>query len=1051
MPRAVQRSAGLLLAPFGDGCVVFDPVRDRTHLLGPLAAWIISSDEPTTDAELVDMLCDLAQFDRAEAESTLSSALGELTRLGLLGRTGRPERPAPVEPLLSEPQPGWHVSGVHALADRKLAFCGPDPELIGAIDTFLGDPGGSRQPDLHFGVVEAADGSIDLQAMEQWHFTNRTELLARLPQVLADAVRRTEAMPVLRAGAVRSPDGAVVLIVGSAGAGVSTLIAGAIGAGCDLIGDGSIGIDPDASSLWAHPLPLDLDPTAQAVLGLDRVADDLPDRYRRAVDIRADARSLTGTVGPPDLIIQVAYRPGEPVQVGQLDSAETLELLLPRTTNLARVGNPGLAAVATVSATTPALFITHGDSRVLARTITEHAGRVDDLLTAVRHRADQVADRLAALPTWWTHWELFHPRPVDGLVRDARQGVILLHAPGRPTVEIDPVRDRVCADPTGSTSLGAMFAALGSDRGPQDAIDLVVATRWLQEAGYLHFDESPRQGPWEVTGPDPPPRRFLPQPPPRTGSESEPVHTTRPRPLPRRPGERPAGVFTVAGPGGVRRFAISTDVDELRTWLTTLSVELFDPGEPFTAAPPVPIRILSTPGDTAWFVAVLPDGTLAGPVPVDQIVSTLTTLIATTLHPEPPAARIHTPGWVTAGVEVTADALGPVQAPPDARWVPRIWFGTDGHTVWRPDTEAIRDAFDQHRSDILRLQPEQVWVVRPLDRLHLAGTATGRAAGVALTVDAFRAAGGAGEDPAGLFDVAWTIVDDGRLTTAAPRQTGAEPVADQGPVAAFAHHGRFTEAGRSVKVSSAGLVIDRPMWEWRIAPEAPDSERNALTGVIAAFATGTHAARELMDLDAHSGAFVLATETGPAGRRRNKLYVDLIETASWEGLRETFAALGDLHDASVLTTGTPTGVPPRYVAWKHTPTDDSTVLSVYRRDHDPARTVDDALGIILAGHPDWLPAVRQLVAVFRPTGEKLRSEDLEVIEQGGRASIDLSIDDVRPGRGARVAPAYWLAVLAGSDATDAWRWARILDANRVFRLTVGTDPTGAPFVGAYLH
>jgi len=92
--------------------------------------------------------------------------------------------------------------------------------------------------------------------------------LDELPTVLNVVTPFATDMLVLHAGAVRHPDGGVVVVAGDSGAGKSTLTAALVQAGWGYVTDEAVGIRPGELSAVAFPKPLALAPEARRLLGL---------------------------------------------------------------------------------------------------------------------------------------------------------------------------------------------------------------------------------------------------------------------------------------------------------------------------------------------------------------------------------------------------------------------------------------------------------------------------------------------------------------------------------------------------------------------------------------------------------------------------------------------------------------------------------------------------------------------------------------------------------------------------------------------------------------
>ena len=373
-------SPGLAVVTSSIGTVVFDPLTETAHLVSPIAAWLLSSDEPSTIDELVRIIVEETEADEQEARATLEQGVDTLTELGLLGRDEAPDRPATLVPRVREPEPGWTVGAAHGLIDRYLAFCGPDAELIEAVDDLMGAPLEGVDPTIYMGIQPVETGGIDVIDDSHWHLESADRLLWQLPAIVNYTVSHSDSMLVMHAGAVRTPHGKIVLVTGTMNTGKSTLVAALIKAGCDYLGDESIGVDADLH-VWAYPKPLTLDQSAQRLVGIDPPGEPLTvGEHRRAPEIRSEAESLAGDNGLVDLVVHTAYRPDDPPRGERLNGAQALELLVSNTQNLGRVGGAGLEVLCALAESVPVVSITHGATMSVADRIVEVAADPDLLV-----------------------------------------------------------------------------------------------------------------------------------------------------------------------------------------------------------------------------------------------------------------------------------------------------------------------------------------------------------------------------------------------------------------------------------------------------------------------------------------------------------------------------------------------------------------------------------------------------------------------------------------------------------------------------------------------
>lgn len=357
-------SPGLLVTSISDKLLVFDPIGDAAHCVSGVAAWLLTANLPSPIDTLIDQLCADALLPHSDAANAVQATAATLVDLGLLNRVVRYTVPEPLTAAIAEPEPGWTVGAAHSYLDRTLAFCGPDPDLIERIDSLLGVlEAGCAGPTAYFGVRRGPNGTIRIDHDTFITFDSVDQMLWQLPGELNYFMSHAATMPVLHAGAVRTPGGRIIVVTGPIDAGKSTLVAALVRAGCDYASDESIGIDPVSGHAWAYAKPLTMDPTTQRLVGLDPpdVAAS-PAEHRRADEIRAGAKCLAGDIGPVDLIVDVTYRPDEPATTEFYDPVVAAQRLLANTLNPYRMGQSGLDALCHLAGTARSCRLVHDSS-----------------------------------------------------------------------------------------------------------------------------------------------------------------------------------------------------------------------------------------------------------------------------------------------------------------------------------------------------------------------------------------------------------------------------------------------------------------------------------------------------------------------------------------------------------------------------------------------------------------------------------------------------------------------------------------------------------------
>ncbi len=1057
--HGIVASPGLLIAPFADGAAVFDTLTETAHLVGPLAAWLLGSDETADLDELVELLIEEAGADPTTARRGLEGAVDTLTGLGLLGRSEHPESPTPRIPRVRTPEPDWFVGATHGVLDRYLAFCGPDRALVEAVDDLLGSPVTDVDPTLYFGLVPDGSGGVDVIDDSLWHFTDVDRLLWQLPTIVNDTVSHSESMVVLHAGAVRTPGGRVVVVSGPMNTGKSTLVAALLARGCDYLGDESIGIDASSLHAWAYPKPLTLDPTSQALVGLDPVGAPLtPGEHRRPEQIRREVSALWGDVGGVDLVLHTAYRPQSPASAVRLSAQQAIELLLGNTLNLVRSGNEGLATLCRVAESVPVVSITHGDTLALAERVVATGADPDRLATETSRVP--VGGR-SPDDAWWHEWQGVRATPQAGL-RVFPLGVAagaLAVVPGCRSTVLDAHETAVCTVVPPHTTLADAVDRLGDVAEGDVAarrVAVVEAARRLEANGLVELDRSP-----DVPLPDLEPPNAT-----RAGSRRLPVGPRPATPAARggvssatafgfdldpRSGAARLGTITVTAPAGTIVVDLLGDVDAPGKWLATLPPDVADAAGAAGSDPRRAVRVLGLPGTDGRAVLVATPSGVWGPLGSEDVPGAICRAVAHLVGVRPPDGRRLGWMWLTEqGGLWQVSTVGPGSDGGNDVPVVRdeVWLAADAGSVWTFDAAAAGRRIGESGASGLS-GGDGLWQRRPLERIVLdeALDDDDDASLIAATVDLMRRA--SYDDDLG------TVVDLAVRCVAAHgvggRSAVSAPITVEPPVAsaALAEVGAFADRGRSVKLNLGAIADRRRTWTWTLpVPMDPDARDRAVQA-IGEFATGHPAAEVVVGLDGHDGRFVVGVDLGDDGTtRRHKLYLEVAEMATWTALAAAFPTVAELHDASVISPAGPATTPPRFVAWKRVGPDDRTVLSVYRRQHDPGVTVSEALRVVLPTDSDWFEPVCAFVAFDRDLAAPLDVHDLEVIEEGGRHSIDLHVAVPTP-HGDRFAVAHWLAALAGVGGAEATAWATAAARHGHHRLIVGTDAEGDPFVSVY--
>lgn len=362
--RYCQPSSGVAVVPFLDGAYAHDPVTNTVHRLGSAAAALLLSDR-TPIADFAAELSAEAGIDKELAESFVRSGVESMRSLGLLDRQGRYAEPDPVGG--SELPPRYVPTTAAFVAhDKAVVFRSTDRALLDRIESALSvgraQRGGPFRTQIAFDVEPQPGGGVTLNAAELWEFPDEEGFFFQLPGVINDFAARSSTVPVLHSGGVVTPSGRVLLICGAVDSGKSTLVAALVQQGCSYLGDELIGIDTATLQALPYPKPFQLDDGSLSVLN---VTAEHPPNIRHW-EVRRDCEVVFDPIGPIDEVIVPCYDPASPPDSSAFDVEEAARVLLDQTTNLHRVGRPGLSAICALAARIRVTRIVHADSAALA-------------------------------------------------------------------------------------------------------------------------------------------------------------------------------------------------------------------------------------------------------------------------------------------------------------------------------------------------------------------------------------------------------------------------------------------------------------------------------------------------------------------------------------------------------------------------------------------------------------------------------------------------------------------------------------------------------------
>lgn len=374
--RLGQRSPQVRWVPFGDGLLLHDERRHEVHLLNATGALVWQAcDGTTTVAEAADAFAEALGHPVSEVAAGIRTHLAQLRVAELL------DQPAPAASVASAPEVIDEPvrSPLLRVLDRDVAVAADDVRLLDELlEPFedlvvVGAP--TVEPILG---VARVDGGVRLHGWgHDQVFARPSDAIETLASLLNRIAAAATAMVAFHAGAVRAPDGRVVVVAGPSGAGKSTLTAALVRSGWDYLTDEAVGIASGTLQATGYPKPLALDPHSRALLGLPPIGPVMaPVRA-----LRAGARGLRGAAGPVAAVIALRApdeaRSGDAPGAGMtaLSPADALVHLAPQALNLTASGPDGLATLAELVQRVPVVELGERDLAIACALVREQASR----------------------------------------------------------------------------------------------------------------------------------------------------------------------------------------------------------------------------------------------------------------------------------------------------------------------------------------------------------------------------------------------------------------------------------------------------------------------------------------------------------------------------------------------------------------------------------------------------------------------------------------------------------------------------------------------------
>ncbi len=362
-----------------DRAVAYDLVTETALQLNATAGQLLALCDGERDMDAaVDAWAKASGIGREVISKDVENALSIFTEVGLVGREEwyvGPQRPVGSNAPAPE---GSGVGEAHRVIDYDISFRSAQPGLVSNIDDFLGTGpdricnhvgGSGAEAAIVFDVNEEPSGHVVLVTDYEWDFPSRGAFFDQLTQVMNEYAVWTHSCLALHAGAVRSPDGEIVLLPAPSGAGKSTLTGAFMAAGWDYLGDEAIGVRPGTLDAVGYPKRLSINGESRQLLGLapNGLSDLDPAELNAGID------RLCGDVGPVNRVVLPTYIEAARATIEDLSVDEAVVEILANTLNLARSQQAGLSAACDLAARVPVQRVVHCDAHTAVALIEDHA------------------------------------------------------------------------------------------------------------------------------------------------------------------------------------------------------------------------------------------------------------------------------------------------------------------------------------------------------------------------------------------------------------------------------------------------------------------------------------------------------------------------------------------------------------------------------------------------------------------------------------------------------------------------------------------------------
>lgn len=1016
----------LLRAPFAGGLVVYDPAAATTHVLESLGAWIMSTPGSTTVGALVSDLLSVTGGDGQEVTTAVLGAVAGLDELGLLGHRepARAEVNAPRGKVPSGPATGsgWRV------LDQVLAITSSDADLKAEVEGALGLARCLHEATMVIDVEPTADGGVVLDALDRWEFPSRTALFHQLPAIIDELAVHHCRDVVVRAGAVRTPDGRVVVLMGSKSARAS-LIQSLVYRGCDVLGHRSLAVGA-GRAVTGSQLPV--------MIGEGEPAP---------VDLGPDADNCDGRDDTVDLVVVLGAEGGPPSWTRRLDQRRALGVLLGASRNLVRVGDPGLVALCELAETVACVEVDQFEPADLAAEIIG------------TYAVPAAGELLRGSHPWDSH----HFRVTQGVEEvtvdaGSQEGrsALVRRAPDL-AVLLDPFSLAVWEAADGQATLAELITTVGGAW--RTVLELGDIELWHRVLGVLAMlvdaglvDPPVGHDPSEATLTDSTTGSSFPDGPwssqPRWLFHPERVRSQAPA---NREDLSDTGWYTniYSWPGGV----LLTDAASVVAGMARVGVSADGISHPqvegHPGSPPgwegLTVSLRTVPGPGAGSLLQVSGHDAVWIAPGDEVGCSLA-LVGQLLLREADTGlgTPLAPVWVRAGdtrcLWVSGCSSG---GPPDEQgsWsvVVGAWLGVDG-TLRVPRVERVEawleagatgeppaDLFSTHQPVAFEA-PHATSVVdaavEVVENMALDPWSQSPYLGDLVGDEFSHRLGRNGGDRA--------------APSASPEPSSSEELA--GLVDAL---GGASVAYSSCRVTNRQVVTGRPLLRLDRGEHATtalhDEERTVLERRLEADGLGEDDIEDLVR-GIESGAQLHVGEEIVAGGTRRKYYLSNLDEAMWRAMAHRWAWV----PASVSR-------PPSWLAWKATPGGSVPVARTIEVPYlDGADRVGDSIAVVLGDMPaSWADCVGEILARSGIDQQGAPGpHDLITYQDDGRVSLDLPVT-VGSSGGGWDRELRWLVAVAGHPATMGSEVVAWMASQRLARIIFGTGAAGAPLVNLY--